>query len=59
MMSIFLSISFKHLFFGAQKNHLIEMVLLSTNDICFGIEIRKFVFISHPYLEAWYLQPLP
>ena len=22
--------------FGAQKNHLIEMVLLSTNNICFG-----------------------
>ena len=26
---------------GAQKNRLIEMVLLSTHNICFGCEIRK------------------
>ena len=25
---------------GAQKNHLIEMVLLSTNNICFGQETK-------------------
>ena len=28
----------------AQKNHLIETVLLSTHNICFGCEIRKVVF---------------
>ena len=33
---------------GAQKNHLIETVLLSTNNICFGGEIRKLFF--------WYTQ---
>ena len=29
---------------GAQKNHLIETVLLSTHSICFGWEIRKLDF---------------
>ena len=29
---------------GAQKNHLIEMVLLSTYNICFNCEITKLVF---------------
>ena len=29
---------------GAQKNRLIEMVLLSTHNICFGLEIRKLLF---------------
>ena len=29
---------------GAQKNRLIETVLLSTNNICFGWEIRKLFF---------------
>ena len=28
---------------GAQKNHLILMVLLSTHYICFGCEIRKLL----------------
>ena len=28
----------------AQKNRLIEMVLLSTHNICFGREIRKLDF---------------
>ena len=28
---------------GAQKNHLIETVLLSTHNICFGWEIRKII----------------
>ena len=32
---IFLSISL-NMCFGAQKNHLIETVLLSTHNICFG-----------------------
>ena len=27
--------------FGTQKKRLIEMVLLSTHNICFGSEIRK------------------
>ena len=29
---------------GAQKNRLIETVLLSTHNICFGGEIRKLFF---------------
>ena len=29
---------------GAQKNRLIETVLLSTHNICFGWEIRTFIF---------------
>ena len=29
---------------GAQKNHHIEMVLLSTHNICFDWEIRKLIF---------------
>ena len=29
---------------GAQKNRLIETVLLSTHNICFGSEIKKIVF---------------
>ena len=28
---------------GAQKNHLIETVLLSTHNICFDQEIRKLI----------------
>ena len=30
--------------FGAQKNRLIETVLLSTYNICFGLEIKKIIF---------------
>ena len=30
---------------GAKKNHLIETVLLSTHNICFGWEIAKLTFI--------------
>ena len=38
---------------GAQKNRLIiETVLLSTNNISFGQEIRKVFLITHSYLEA-------
>ena len=29
---------------GAQKNRLIETVLLSTHNICLGWEIRKIIF---------------
>ena len=32
---------------GAQKDHLIETVLLSTHSICFGGEIRKLFFVMH------------
>ena len=31
---------------GAQKNHLIETVLLSTHNICFGSEIRKIFSVN-------------
>ena len=29
---------------GAQKNRLVETALLSTRNICFGREMRKFIF---------------
>ena len=32
---------------GAQKNRIIETVLLSTHNICFGSAIRKKVFVAH------------
>ena len=35
IVNIFLSITF-NIILGAQKNHLIEMVLLSTHNICSG-----------------------
>ena len=31
---------------GAQKNRLIETVLLSTHNICFGLEMRKLILRS-------------
>ena len=40
IVNIFLPLSF-NIFLGAQKNRLIETVLLSTHNICFGWEIRK------------------
>ena len=39
----FLIHQLKHVL-GAQKNHLIETVLLSTHNTCFGWEIRKLIF---------------
>ena len=49
---------------GAQKNRLIETVLLSTHNICFGWEIRKLNFrytlltkvMRKPiiWFETWY-----
>ena len=36
---------------GAQKNRLIEMVLFSTLNICFGLKIRKIILIMQPYLR--------
>ena len=47
-MIIFLSTSTCVL--GAQKNSLIETVLLSTHDICFGLEIRYLIF-NHTLLS--------
>ena len=46
---------------GAQKNRLIETVLLSTHNIYFGQEIRKLNFhfafwIMHSYLETGWSQ---
>ena len=44
---IFFTNQFKHVFWdklGAQKNRLIETVLLCTQNICFGWEIRKTIF---------------
>ena len=38
--------------FGAQKNRLIETVLLSTHNICFGWVILKTFSSTHSYLEA-------
>ena len=43
---------------GAQKNHLIETVLFSTQNICFGWEIRKLfsnstLIIFCTYNEVW------
>ena len=35
---------------GAQKNRLIETVLLSTHNICFDWEIRKLFSFTHSYL---------
>ena len=39
---------------GSQKNCLIDTVLLSTHNICFGWETRKLIFdYTLFYLEAW------
>ena len=41
----FLTHQSKHMtVLGVQKNRLIETVLFSTHNICFGREIRKIVF---------------
>ena len=45
-MNDFLRISFNNCL-GAQKNHLIERVLLSTHNICFCLEIRKKKWGTH------------
>ena len=41
------SISYPSVFtcvLGTQRNYLIEKLLLSTHNICFGLEIRKLLF---------------
>ena len=45
IVNIFFPISF-NICFGAQKNRLIETVLLSTHSICFGWELRKYFLIT-------------
>ena len=45
--------------FGAQKNCLIETVLLSTYNICFGREIRKLNFRNPLLTKAWYCIQAP
>ena len=43
--------SVKTLILDAQNNHLIELVLLSTHNICFDLERRR-IFFNHTYLKA-------
>ena len=38
--------------FGAQKNRLIERVILSTHSICFGWEIIKIILAD----ICWYIK---
>ena len=40
IVNIFLPINLTYVL-GAQKNRLIETVLLSTHNMCFGLEIKK------------------
>ena len=49
--TISLSIS-KTCVLDAQKNRLIEMVLLSSHNTCLGREIKKIYFQLHTYLGA-------
>ena len=46
------------MFGDAQKNRLIETVLLSTHNIYFSgeIKIKKKTNFTHSYLEAWFSQ---
>ena len=46
-MNIFLPI-ISNIVLGAQKNCLIEIILLSTFNICFGREIIKIILITCP-----------
>ena len=43
IVNMFLPIIFS-ICFGAQKNRLMEMVLLSTHNICFGLGNKNFFF---------------
>ena len=38
---------------GTKKNHLLEMVLWSTHNICFGYEIKKKLLSTHSYLNMF------
>ena len=35
-----------NIYLGAQNNRLIDTVLLSTHNICFGLELRKIIFCT-------------
>ena len=48
-MCVFLSQSVLTFVLGNPNNRLIEMVLLSTNFLCFGWEIKK-----NKYINYWY-----
>ena len=51
MVSIFLPVYLKCVL-GAQKNRLIETVLLSTHKICFGREIKKKIALQYALLSG-------
>ena len=38
---------------GAQKNRLIDTILLSTHNICFGREVEKLNFQLHTLILIW------
>ena len=48
---IFLSISFKHLFRDAQKNRLIQTILLSTHNVCLLKKLENNM-PSYSYLKT-------
>ena len=48
---------FDQTYFGAQKNRLIETVVLRLNNICFGCEIGKLIF-NYALLSAGLVQPV-
>ena len=52
IVNIFLSISLNICFGFSKEQSLIETVLLSTHNICFGSDIRKLFLIMHSYLKA-------
>ena len=39
---------------GAQKNRLIDTVVLNTHNICFGLEIKR-KSVTNSYLWAWHM----
>ena len=42
------------MFWDAHKNRLIETILLSTQNGCFGWEIWVWFLSMHSYLEVWH-----
>ena len=48
---------YKHVFWGVQKNRLIQRVLLSTHTICFGWEIRKIILCHNFMLKNFVCMP--
>ena len=43
---------------GAQKNNLIDTVLLSTHNKCFDWELRKMTIISALSVKFWVFLPI-